>query len=155
MNFYVDFEFDGHGGPIISAGLVCDEDDGVYVVTDHVAKDPWVSANVVPLIDSHKCPERRTVKTCQNDVGAILLSYIRLWHGVPPRIIADSPVDIGLLCKCLSTGKDGGWASVELDRIFFEVANVDCYPTSLPEAVQHNAWWDAMALRQKLAETQK
>lgn len=27
---------------------------------------------------------------------------------------------------------------------------VDAYPTDLPDAVQHNAWWDAMALRKKL-----
>jgi hypothetical protein len=32
----------------------------------------------------------------------------------------------------------------------FEVHNVDCYPTALEGAVQHNAWWDAMALRAAL-----
>lgn len=30
-----------------------------------------------------------------------------------------------------------------------EVNNVDAYPTELEGAVQHNAWWDAMALRHR------
>ncbi len=32
----------------------------------------------------------------------------------------------------------------------FEMHRVDAYPTMLPGAVQHNAYWDAMALRHKL-----
>jgi hypothetical protein len=28
---------------------------------------------------------------------------------------------------------------------------VDAYPTTLDGAIQHNAWWDAMALRHLLA----
>jgi hypothetical protein len=28
--------------------------------------------------------------------------------------------------------------------------NIDCYPTDLVGVVQHNAWWDAMMLRDKL-----
>jgi hypothetical protein len=34
--------------------------------------------------------------------------------------------------------------------IKFEMHRVDAYPTTLPGAVQHNAYWDAMALRHKL-----
>jgi hypothetical protein len=68
-----------------------------------------------------------------------------------PVIIADSPVDIWRFCEAISTGSDGEWASTEFPHMSFEVHNVDCYPTDLPGAVQHNAWWDAMALRHKLA----
>lgn len=62
----------------------------------------------------------------------------------------DSPVDIGRFCQAISTGDDGGWASTNYERMTFTVENVDCYPTDLPGAIQHNAWWDAMALRHKL-----
>ena len=67
-----------------------------------------------------------------------------------PVIVADSPVDIARFCKAISTADDGSWASTDYPQITFEVHNVDCYPTTLPDAVQHNAWWDAMALREKL-----
>lgn len=69
-------------------------------------------------------------------------------------IIADSPVDIGRFCAALSTSEDGGWASADYPRMTFEVHNVDCYPTTLPGAVQHNAWWDAMALRHLVMASQ-
>lgn len=40
-------------------------------------------------------------------------------------------------------------------RMTFEVHNVDCYPTTMKGAVQHNAWWDAMALRHTLTQLLK
>jgi hypothetical protein len=61
-------------------------------------------------------------------------------------------VDIGRFCAAISTAANGGWASADYPRITFEVHNVECYPTTLPGAVQHNAWWDAMALREYLLE---
>ena len=68
-------------------------------------------------------------------------------------VIADSPVDIGRFCDALTTSPTGGWASAEYRLMTFEVHNVDCYPTTLEGAVQHNAWWDAMALRRLLTES--
>lgn len=38
----------------------------------------------------------------------------------------------------------------DMPPLRFEVSNLDAYPTDLPGAVQHNAWWDAMALRHLL-----
>ena len=32
----------------------------------------------------------------------------------------------------------------------FEVHRVDAYTTTIPNAVQPNAWWDAVALREKV-----
>lgn len=49
----------------------------------------------------------------------------------------------------------GQVASADYPTMTFEVHNVDCYPTTLPGAVQHNAWRDAMALREKLRPTTK
>ena len=66
-------------------------------------------------------------------------------------IIADSVVDIGRFCRALSTDADGGWRSVDYPVMRFEVHDVAAYPTVIPGAVQHNAWWDAMALSVKLA----
>ena len=38
----------------------------------------------------------------------------------------------------------------DIDRLRFEIHRVNPYPTDLVGAVEHNAWWDAMALRQRL-----
>jgi hypothetical protein len=37
-----------------------------------------------------------------------------------------------------------------MDRLKFEILRVEPYPTDLQGAVEHNAWWDAMALRRRL-----
>lgn len=146
MRYYLDTEFDGHGGPLLSIALVPEEGISIHIRTFERAKDPWVVANVEPLMDDHCASVSGSVGI--NEVGAALMEFIG--DDAHPVIIADSPVDIGRFCAALSTGADGGWASVDYPRVSFEVHDVSCYPTTLPGAVQHNAWWDAMALRHLL-----
>jgi len=142
--FYIDCEFDGHNGPLLSMAIVAESDGfGVHMRTFESAKDPWVLANVMPLMDKHGAP---IAFACPQEEFGDHLRYVMKGTDAPV-IIADSPVDIGRFCQALSTGPDGGWASADYPRMTFEVHNVDCYPTTLPDAVQHNAWWDAMALR--------
>lgn len=146
MRYYLDTEFDGHDGALLSLALVRDEFDNIYIRTNETATDPWVLANVIPLMARHAAEWTSTLHL--NEVGTKIRQFIG--KDQEPVIVADSPVDIGRFCRALSTGRDGGWASAEYPRMTFEVHNVDCYPTTLPGAVQHNAWWDAMALREKL-----
>jgi hypothetical protein len=40
---------------------------------------------------------------------------------------------------------------INIPRLSFEMFREDAYPTTLEGAVQHNAWWDAMALRELLS----
>ena len=146
MAFYVDFEFDGHGGNVLSAGIVSDVDDGMHIsVSDAKVTDLWVQRNVMPLMQSHAAPRSHHVRT--NEIGYLIREYIGAHD---PTFFADSPVDIWRLCQVLTTDADGAWASCDYSAMGFFVRNVDCYPTDLPGAVQHNAWWDAMALRHKL-----
>lgn len=122
---------------------------GLHVaVRDIAVSDPWVAANVLPIIDSHNANIGCSVRI--NEVGRVLLDFIGDCQN--PTIIADSPVDIGRFCRAISTGPDGGWASADYPGMTFIVRNVDCYPTTLEGAVQHNAWWDAMALRAALTD---
>lgn len=148
--FFIDCEFDGHNGPLLSFAIVRDTGEGMHItVTDAPpVGDPWVAKNVLPIMDSHRSPQVAWVRT--NEVGGVLRAFIGDCQR--PYIVADSPVDIGRFCQALSTGRDGGWASAEYPSIGFAVLNVDCYPTDLPGAIQHNAWWDAMALRHKFAQ---
>ena len=144
--FYIDCEFDGHGGPLLSLAVVSEDGtSGIHIRTTEDATDPWVIANVVPMMDSHNgCPSVVDIFA----VGGIILTFID--EEQHPIIIADSPVDIGRFCEVISTDEHGEWVSADYPLMTFEVHNVVCYPTTLPGAVQHNAWWDAMALRHKL-----
>jgi hypothetical protein len=144
--FYIDCEFDGHGGPLLSMAMVREDGCSLHVQTTEDATDPWVKQNVVPLLSQHEAQLHAIVPLVE--VG----KWLRAFTGDVDRpvIIADSPVDIGRFCAALSTGEDGGWCSTGYPHMTFEVHNVDCYPTDLPGAVQHNAYWDAMALRHKL-----
>lgn len=145
--FYLDCEFDGHNGPLLSLALVREDGRGIHIQTDQIATDPWVAANVMPLMNTDDAHLRQWVPL--NEVGPSIRAFIGEGS---PHIIADSPVDIGRFCRAISTGADGQWASADYPRMTFEVVNIDCYPTTLSGAVQHNAWWDAMALRAALKE---
>lgn len=144
--FYIDCEFDGHNGPLLSLAMVRENGDGIHIEVNVAAMDIWVMHNVLPLMGSHQA--QKSVKVYHDEIGGAIRAFIG--DCASPVIIADSPVDIARFCRALSTGPDGGWASADYPRMTFEVHNVDCYPTDLPGAVQHNAWWDAMALRHKL-----
>ena len=52
MRYFLDTEYDGFGGPLISLALV-PEDGGeeLYLVLDQDATDPWVERNVIPFLD--------------------------------------------------------------------------------------------------------
>ena len=147
--YYIDCEFDGHNGPLLSIALVCEDNRSIHIRTTEEARDPWVLANVVPLMSQHEARSSQWVPL--NEGGPSIRAFIG--NDPQPKIIADSPVDIARFCQAISTGPDGGWASADYERMTFIVENVDCYPTDLAGAVQHNAWWDAMALRHKLAVT--
>lgn len=149
MNFYIDCEFDGHNGNLISMAIVSEYEDSIYIkVNNTLIKDSWVFDNVIPLLDNHKCDIVCTVNIY--DVGEVIKSFIGDLDFI--SVTADSPVDIKYFCDCLSTSPTGDWQPTNYKQISFFVRNVDCYPTKLENAVQHNAWWDAMALREKLRE---
>lgn len=149
--FYIDCEFDGHAGPLLSIAMVRGDGRGLHVkVSDLVVEDPWVAENVLPIMDSHHADY--SWNALPNEVGTFLRGFIGACQN--PTIIADSPVDIGRFCRAISTGEDGGWCSTGYAGMTFVVHNVDCYPTTLEGAVQHNAWWDAMALRVLIAAAQ-
>lgn len=149
-SFYIDCEFDGHDGPLLSIAMVREDGRSLYVkVGDHnYVKDAWVRENVLPIMDSHHADLSWHVG--QSEVGTPLRGFIGDCQN--PVIIADSPVDIGRFCRAISTGEDGQWHSTSYSGMTFIVCNVDCYPTKLAGAIRHNAWWDAMALRTLIPE---
>jgi hypothetical protein len=147
MNYYIDCEFDGHNGPLLSIAVVREDGASVYFIVRAGAFDPWVLANVVPVLLEYDVRRAVAVYVKPNEVGEFLRHFI---VDRTPTIIADSPVDIARFCTAISTELDGSYLSNDYPLMFFKVVDVPAYPTTLPGAVQHNAWWDAMALRHKL-----
>lgn len=149
QRFYIDCEFDGHGGELLSMAIVRENGRGLYlcIADEPDFLDPWVEKNVWPLVHL-RLPVGRTFAYV-NDWGDLIRRFIN--ELTSPVIVADSPVDIWRFCEVITTD-NGAWRSTDFPRMTFEVHNVDCYPTDLPGAVQHNAWWDAMALRHKLTQ---
>lgn len=154
MRYYLDTEFDGFGGRLLSLALVREDGASFYAVTSAHANDPWVQKNVVPIM--YDVPHERGIQGWYSDredrgfkfhmtLGEDIAEFLK---GDPrPHVVADWPDDIRYLCHELITGPG---EMVSIPAITFEVARVDAYPTELAGAVQHNAWWDAMALREKL-----
>jgi hypothetical protein len=145
MRYYIDCEFEGHEGQLLSMALVDLNGRGLhYGVTDILPIcDPWVLENVVPVMGKHGATLNH--RGPKNRLGQVLADFIGPCEC--PIITADSPVDVARFCRAISTDLNGCWQSTNYPKIEFEVYNVDCYPTQLAGAVQHNAWWDAMALK--------
>lgn len=144
MRYTLDTEFNGFGGELLSLALVREDGKSLYLIS---ANPPplveWVAENVWPIM--HHCPVNAIVAPLPEWADEIA-RFFRKDRGVP-YVISDWPDDIKYLCQALITGP-GMMASVP--RIQFDMVRVDAYPTSLKEAVQHNAWWDAMALMDRL-----
>jgi len=145
MRYYLDTEFDGFGGHLLSLALVREDGESIYLVYDRPVTDPWVIDNVVPLFWKIPSPFPGSVHSIGPDRKAAPIIERFLKGDPDPVIISDWPDDIRYLCRELITGP--GEMIKTAKRLTFEVVRVDAYPTRLQAAVQHNAWWDAMALR--------
>lgn len=143
-NYYLDTEFNGFGGDIISLALVSQcGTRSIYLVTSCNAPVPWVEQNVMPHL--YSVPFRPFDLKGVRYWGYVIAEFLR--PDSDPVIIADWPDDIRYLCELLIIGPG---LMVDIARLKFEIARVDAYPTAINGAVQHNAWWDAQALRFKL-----
>lgn len=147
MHYYLDTEFNEFGGDLISLALVRDDGESLYVVFPSYqgATGEWVAANVLPIVPS--VPAFVEIIVCEDHAdGSIELA--RFLKGDPaPCIVTDWPDDVRWLCQLLITGPG---QMIGIPSATFEMRRVDAYPTTLTGAVQHNAWWDAMALRHLL-----
>lgn len=141
------------GGALLSLALIREDGASYYGVLTFLSKteplDPWVEQNVIPLIEAvphsvniHPVVSGKTAPwTFATGIARLLKA------DVAPVIISDWPDDIRYFCQEVITGPG---TMIDVPSLRFEVVRVDAYPTDLPGAIQHNAWWDAMALRHRL-----
>jgi hypothetical protein len=153
MRYFIDTEFNGYCGDLISMALIREDDRSLYFVisdqlnADFAALDPWVLANVIPIL--RDCPEAPLLLDRRSAAGSI---QHFLSGDEDPVIIADWPDDLRHFCDLVVFGPG---EMIGIPGLRMEVKRVDVYPTTVAEAVQHNAWWDALALKAKVEEDEE
>lgn len=144
MRYYLDCEFNGYRGQLMSLALVPETDDPGFIWIEQNIRgelNPWVAEHVFPVLAS--VPDGRLLRwstdmTCGDAVLGLLT-------GDPgPTVVTASQTDMNQFQKAI-LGMDLPKAGIDC---FVEL--VDAYPTQREGAVRHNAWWDAMALREVL-----
>ena len=139
MRYYLDTEFNEFGGDLISLALAGEDGRELYVATDCENPGPWVKENVIPIL---RAGDAHPVMIRPDEFGRAIAWFLN--DQKLPTIIADWPDDIRYFCQALITGPG---EMVNIQRLQFQMLRMDAYPTELARAVQHNALWDARALK--------
>jgi hypothetical protein len=141
MHYYLDAEFNGFGGALISLALV---PKGRLLAPFYQALPcpspvPWVVEHVLPVL--------RTETISRSQMSVKLSSYL---CGDPePVIVADWPEDIAQLAMLMITGP--GWR-LPSPRLTFELLDLPLFNSETASEVPHNACHDAIALRTYVQE---
>lgn len=147
MKYYLDTEFDGFGGPLLSMALVREDGESMYATMQQEAKTAWVKANVVPHLLAIPSPFPGAVQQRLRPAELASLIHWFMDGDRDPHIITDWPDDVRYFCSAIITGPG---QMIDLPGLRFDMVRVDAYPTAIPGAVQHNAYWDAKALQHKV-----
>lgn len=143
MRYFLDTEFNGFGGALLSLALVPDDRGEEFYVTLECA-DPlhgWVERNVLPYLDT--VPVGLQAPRLPRAVAAQALS--RYLVGDPDvEIVADWPEDIAQFCMLLMPGPGD---MVPIRATSFRLVPLPGFSTAANSAVPHNALHDARALR--------
>ena len=136
MRYFVDAEFNGFGGQLISLALVPEDPGGLPFYEALVCVEPtsWVANHVLPVLQ--KLPVTRS------EMIAKLASYLRA--DPEPLVTADWPEDIAHMALLMITGP--GWR-LPSPRLIFELLDLPLFDSTVLSSVPHNACHDAVALR--------
>ena len=142
MRYFLDTEFNGFGGELISIALVPEHGDQEYYAILPLADEPvaWVARHVMPYLES--VPEGARSRLDRFTAAHELAAYLRT--DPDPEIVADWPEDIALFCRLLQH-KDGDMVNVR--SLSFRLLRLPGFSTAANSRVPHNALHDARALR--------
>ncbi|MGE4430305.1 MAG: hypothetical protein AB7E05_06125 [Sphingobium sp.] len=146
MRYFLDTEFNGFGGELISLALVPEFDDQEFYTSLPLPEKilPWVETNVIPYL--RHVPQGVDNHMSRFEAAACVARFLE--GDREPVIIADWPEDIAQLCMLLLTGS-GEMAPV--GKLRFEMIPTPGFSTSGNSRVPHNALHDARALKQFIA----
>jgi len=155
VRYFLDTEFNGFSGALISLALV-PEDGGDEFYASIAIDDPveaWVERHVMPFIDmvpdplkSPPLPREQAAKA----LGAWLIREheLQAMSSHPAKaqleILADWPEDIAHFCMLLLPGPA---QIIETPSLSFRLLKLSGFSTAANSVVPHNALHDARALR--------
>lgn len=136
MHYYLDAEFNGFGGSLISLALAPKNRQlaPFYEALPCSSPVPWVIKHVLPVL--------RTKAISKPEMSAKLSAYLR--DALEPVIVSDWPEDIAQLAMLMITGP--GWR-LPSPRLTFELLDLPLFNSETASEVPHNARHDAIALR--------
>ncbi|HEX5239086.1 MAG TPA: hypothetical protein VFW39_11575 [Sphingomicrobium sp.] len=142
MRYFLDTEYNGWGGALLSLALVPDHGEDLYLTLDWDGSlEPWVERNVIPYLDS--VPEAlASPRMSRSDAARTIAHYLA--GDLDPLIVADWPEDIALFNALLVTGAG---VMAEIPRLRCEFITLSGFSTAANSKVPHNALHDARSLR--------
>ncbi|HEX7871338.1 MAG TPA: hypothetical protein VF475_00390 [Sphingobium sp.] len=142
MRYFLDTEFNGFGGALISLALVPEYGDQEFYTSVPLEDvvHPWVDQHVMPYL-RHVPPG---IDNHMNRIEAAHHVAHFLEGDSDPVIIADWPEDIAQFCMLLLLGPGD---IVSVDTIRFEFIRTPGFSTAANSKVPHNALHDARALK--------
>lgn len=142
MRYFLDTEYNGWGGALLSLALVPDDGDELYLTLDWEGPlEPWVERHVLPYLDT--VPESLVSPRMSRADAARTISHF-LAADPDPLIVADWPEDIALFSMLLVTGPG---LMAEVPGLTFRFVPLAGFSTAASSKVPHNALHDARALR--------
>jgi hypothetical protein len=143
VRYFLDTEFNGFGGALLSIALVPEDGSEFYVTLSFDGDlDPWVERNVIPYLDH--VPVGLVAPRFSRSDAAIELSHY-LAADPHPIMVADWPEDIAQFCNLLMTGPG---LMVPVPPLGFDLIPLGGFSTAANSAVPHNALHDARALKE-------
>jgi len=143
MRYFLDTEYNGWGGELLSLALVPEEGEELYLTLDwDCALEDWVERNVIPYLDT--VPDALvSTRLSRIDAARTIAHYLA---GDPePLIVADWPEDIAQFNALLVTGPG---VMVEVPPLTFKFVELSGFSTAANSKVPHNALHDARALKE-------
>jgi hypothetical protein len=158
MRYFLDTEYNGWGGKLLSLAIV-PEDGGqeLYLTitcTDPI--EPWVDRHVIPYLDT--VPDTLvSPRQSRGDAARELSSWLEREHEaqvlahypevVYMEVLCDWPEDISQICALLTIGPG---QMVDVPPLTFRLLQLPGFSTAANSNVPHNALHDARALRDHL-----
>src|SRR4051794_5658276 len=142
MRYFLDTEYNGWGGALLSLALVPDGGEELYLTLDWSGPlQEWVERNVVPYLDP--VPDAMVSPRVNRADAARAISHY-LAGDPDPLIVADWPEDIAYFNALLVTGPG---VMAEVPGLGFQFMPLIGFSTAANSKVPHNALHDARALR--------
>jgi hypothetical protein len=142
MRYFLDTEYNGFGGSLISIALVPEIGDHEFYAVLPLPETlhPWVVRHVVPYL--RMVPDGFHYDMTRDEAGDELAHYLA--GDANPIIVADWPEDIAHVCMLLMPRAG---EIVNVPSLEFVMLRTPGFSTANNSRVPHNALHDARALR--------